>query len=143
MKKLTVVYDAKCRFCNRCRWWLEVQPKFLEMEFLPAGGPEAQRRFPDLPPGELSVVSDEGGVYLGAHAWVMCLYALEEWREWSERLAHPAFLPLVRGLFELVSNNRYILSSWLEPEHDTEMVEWLSKSAPPACAPTPRALRHP
>jgi len=53
-------------------------------------------RFPGidaLKPGEqLLVISDEGAVYRGAHAWIMCLWALENYREHAQRLAHPALL---------------------------------------------------
>ena len=44
---------------------------------------EAQRRFSGidaLKPGEqLVVISDEGAVYRGANAWIMCLWALENY----------------------------------------------------------------
>src|SRR5688572_30039373 len=106
MNKLTVLYDAECGFCVRCRWWLLNQPRFVDMEFLPAGGPDARRRYPELTTSgaveELIVVDDEGGVYRGAHAWLMCLWALMEYREWSGWLASPALLPLARGAFALV-----------------------------------------
>ena len=28
-------------------------------------------------------LSDDGGVYLGDHAWLMCLYALKDYRRWA------------------------------------------------------------
>ena len=42
----------------------------------------------------------------------MCLYALKEYREWSQRLASPALLPLARRVCELVSDNRLSISRW-------------------------------
>ena len=36
MNRLTLLYDAKCGFCVTCRHWLGQQPKFLEMDFVPA-----------------------------------------------------------------------------------------------------------
>ena len=78
MNKLTVLYDAACGFCVRCRWWLINQPKYVEMDFCPSGSAEALERFPELSsPGtveELLVVDDEGGVYRGrydASGWHM------------------------------------------------------------------------
>ena len=140
MNKLTVLYDAECGFCIRCRWWLIHQPKFVEMDFLPAGSPEAEARFPGLSaPGtvdELLVVDDEGGVYRGAHAWLMCLWALVEYREWSGRLSSPGLLPLARGAFAMVSSNRKTLS-WLlglSPEREDELVDEIRKAEPPRCA---------
>lgn len=135
MKRLTVLYDAACGFCIRCRRWLEQQPKLLELEFLPAGSAEAARRFPRLEGAEdeLVVVSDEGGVYRGARGWIMCLYALEEYREWSLRLARPALLPLARRAFELVSLNRRSLSRLLRLSPDEEVAHVLDSVVPAAC----------
>jgi predicted DCC family thiol-disulfide oxidoreductase YuxK len=138
MKKLTVLYDAQCGFCVKCRWWLVEQPKYVEMEFLPCGMAEAARRFPGVvKPGEveeLIVVSDEGGVYRGTRAWIMCLYALKEYREWALRLSHPALRPLARGAFALVSASRKKLSSWLHLAPEAEIVQELRKADPPRCA---------
>ncbi len=109
MRRLTVIYDATCGFCVRCKEWLEREPSFLAIECLWSRSPEVARRYPGLVgPGnaDLLVVSDEGGVYRGAHAWIMCLYALRGYREWSMRLASPALLPFARRAFELLSSSR-------------------------------------
>ena len=132
MDKLMILYDAKCGFCVKCRWWLMNQPKYVEMEFLPSGGPDTLLRFPELHATgmaeELVVVSDEGGVYRGADAWLMCLWALEEYREWAEDLAEPALKPFARGAFALVSAGRRKLSALfgLQPED-------LAQADPPRC----------
>lgn len=139
MNKLTVLYDATCGFCAKCRWWLLGQPKFVEMEFLPAGGPDARERFPQLTapgaPEELVVVSDEGGVYRGTAAWLMCLWALVEYREWADWLSTPALMPLARGTFALVSASRRKLSEWLGFAPEEELVREIRKSEPPRCTP--------
>ena len=144
MNKLTVLYDAECGFCVRCRWWLVHQPKFVEMDFCPAGSAEAQRRFPELSaPGaveELLVVDDEGGVYRGAQAWLMCLWALVEFREYAEWLSQPALLPLARGAFAMVSSSRKKISEWLGLEPEAEMIEEMRRADPPRCAPTSTRL---
>ena len=49
------------------------------------------------------VVSDEGAVYRDGSAWIMCLFALEEYRDWANRLAHPLLRPLARQAFALLS----------------------------------------
>lgn len=120
MKKLTVLYDGSCGFCRRCRRWLEDQAKYLDLEFVAQKSPQVARRFPGLlSPGEaeeLVVVSDEGGVYRGATAWIMCLYALEAYREWSLALSAPPLLPFARRAFDLLSRSRWTLSRWLGPE---------------------------
>ncbi len=121
MKTLYVLYDIECHLCGRISHWLSRQPAYVELQFIPLQSPEVSRRFPGIEkfrPGEqLVVVSDEGAVYQGSHAWIMCLYALREYREWSVRLAHPALLPFARRACELVSANRHALSRWVETEN--------------------------
>ena len=141
MKRLTVLYDAACGFCISCRHWLEEQPKLLDLDFVAARSPEAARRFPDLEPGneeDLVVVSDEGGIYRGARAFIMCLYALEEYREWSLRLSRPGLLPLARRAFELVSRNRKGLSGFLRLAADEKVADLLRDVAPTSCPARPR-----
>lgn len=124
MRKLTVLFDGRCGFCWVCRRWLEGQRQLVALEFLWADSAEARRRFPTVAtvaPEELIVVSDEGGVYRGPHAWIMCLWALEDYREWSFRLARPALLPLARSVFEWVSKRRRGLSWLLGLESDHEI----------------------
>ncbi len=125
MKTLYILYDAQCGFCSHCRRWLEQQPGFLDLRFLPRDSPEIECRFPGFVrsqyPEELVVISDEGGIYWGAHAWVMVLYALVEYREWAVRLARPALLPLARKVCELISKKRRDLSSLLGMENDATL----------------------
>jgi predicted DCC family thiol-disulfide oxidoreductase YuxK len=90
---------------------------FVPLVFIAFQSDEAQRRFPDIdglkPEEQLLVISDEGAVYRGAHAWIMCLWALENSREHAQRLAHPALLPLAKLVCELLSRNRFFLSDVL------------------------------
>jgi hypothetical protein len=71
-------------------------------------------RFPGIikyqPHKQLLVISDDGGVYVGAAGWIMCLYALDDYRELSLRLAHPRLMPLAKRFCELISSNRLTLS---------------------------------
>ncbi len=150
MRRLYVLYDARCGLCRRARSWLDYQEKLVDLEFVAAGSMMATRLFPTLSaaaagrPEELVVVSDSGGVYRGGHAWIMCLYALEDYRDWSERLSSPALLPLARRGFALISKRRGAISRWLGLASEAEMVEALGRIAEPACevsfpAPAPPA----
>ncbi len=116
MKKLTVLYDGACGFCVRCRWWPAKQPKFVEMECRPAGSGEARRAFPALEPkpGELTVVDDDGGVYRDTDAFIVCLYGMQEYREWSLRFGDPLWKPFARGLFGALSYGRRGISKVLD-----------------------------
>jgi predicted DCC family thiol-disulfide oxidoreductase YuxK len=123
MQKLYVLYDPKCELCCRLKDWLLVQRSWIGLEVVPAGSPTARKMFPQLEQiagqNDLAVISDEGAVYLNDRAWIMVLYALEEYREWAARLTHPLLMPLARQAYAALSRNRHSLSRWLsstEPE---------------------------
>lgn len=138
MTHLTLLYDAKCGFCVTCRHWLGAQPKFVDMDFVPARSAESAKRFPGLEradqPEELTVVADTGEVWKGTKAWLMSLWALVEYREWAERLASPALMPLARGLFAVVGSQRKRLSGLLGLKGEDEVIEELRKVHVPGCA---------
>jgi predicted DCC family thiol-disulfide oxidoreductase YuxK len=100
MQRLTVLYDSHCGLCRKAKEWLEGQPAYLTLEFLPAGSPQAEARFPTLNRertlAELTVISDDGNVYQGEGAFLMCLYALYDYRAHSIRLASPFWRPVFR-----------------------------------------------
>ena len=137
MKTLHVLFDGQCALCRRCRRWLERQPAFVELRFLPLQSPEVACRFPGIerfgPRDQLLVVSDEGEVYQGPQAWIMCLWALREYREWSQRLAGPALLPWARRACELVSDNRVSISAWFKRLPDAALGAELAARSPGPC----------
>src|SRR5262245_55400281 len=110
MRCLYVLYDERCGLCTSVRDWLTRQPAIVPLSLIPAGSPDAKTLFPGLSSGELAVVSDEGAVWVGNTAWIMCLWALHEFRGWANYLSKPAFLPLARQAFEFLSKNRSNLS---------------------------------
>jgi predicted DCC family thiol-disulfide oxidoreductase YuxK len=139
MEKLYVLYDAQCGLCSWVRRWIIQQPAFLPLSFIPAGSETALRLFPGLsrpdePPQELVVVTDEGAVYRNGNAWIMCLYALEEYREWADRLAHPLLRPLAREGFAMLSRQRSRISRWLKLASEVEIAETLRHVHAPSCA---------
>lgn len=138
MEYLYVLYDSRCGLCSWARRWLLRQPQLIGLRFIPAGSPLAARLFPGLdragePPEELVVVSDQGGVYRESSAWIMCLFALEDYREWANRLAHPLLRPLARQAFSLLSRQRSRISRWLALASEVEIAQTLSQVIEPAC----------
>ena len=117
MKCLYVLFDDQCELCVRCRNWLMQQRAFVPLVFIAFQSGEAQRRFLGIdalkPEEQLLLISDEGAVYRGANAWIMCLWALENYRQHAQRLAHPALLPLAKLVCELLSRNRFFFSDAL------------------------------
>lgn len=93
MRRLTVLTGPVWPLGTRARVWLLAQPAYLPLEVLTIGSAEADRRLGGVvaPASEddLVVVSDDGAVWRGPRAWLMCLWALRAWRPWALRLAHP------------------------------------------------------
>jgi predicted DCC family thiol-disulfide oxidoreductase YuxK len=118
MRELTVLYDASCAMCVRCRAWLEEQRALVPMRFLPCASDEARARYGLVPwlGEELVVVSDEGDVWAGPAAFLVCLWALEEWREWSYTLSESALSPLATRFFQALSSRRRAIAAFLTPD---------------------------
>ena len=112
---LTVLYDARCPLCSRFRDWLVQQPLLVPLRPVPAGSPEAIALLPTLDHArtlrEVTVVGDDGAVWINGHAWVMCLWATRRHRALAERLARPAWLPLARGAAYSAAGLRHLLGS--------------------------------
>ena len=133
MRSLTVVYDADCGLCTRVAGWLLAQPKWIGMHLVPSTS--LPRLYPALAAcrEELIVVSDEGGVYFGSRAWIMCLYALKRYRAWALRLSRPALLPMAREAFALLSSNRRRISQFLGGLNESDLSSELKTTRVPKC----------
>ena len=111
MQTLTVLYDPECGLCRRAHEWLADQSKIIELKFVACASDEARKRYPklnhDLTTKDLTVVDDEGGVYFGPKAWLMVLWSLARYRDWSYRLAEPELLPTTKRVVSMISQNRY------------------------------------
>jgi predicted DCC family thiol-disulfide oxidoreductase YuxK len=133
MKSLYVMYDARCGLCTEVRDWLKAQPAYLDLQVMASDSDEARWKFPGLPAGELAVVSDKGEVWLGNHAFIMCLWALRGYRNWARRLSSPMLRPVARQAFEAVSRNRRNVSALLGLKSETELKESLNEVTIPPC----------
>jgi predicted DCC family thiol-disulfide oxidoreductase YuxK len=135
LRYLTVLYDPQCGLCVRLGQWMRAQPKWIALRLIPSN--LGCRIYPALAARidgeELVVVSDEGGVYIGDHAWLICLYALKHYRSWAQRLSRPALLPLARSAFAILSGNRRRISNWLGLLSDAELTAELRIVNPPRC----------
>jgi predicted DCC family thiol-disulfide oxidoreductase YuxK len=115
MFALTVLYDPECGLCRRSHEWLAEQPKLVDLTFVACASDEARKRFPqlnhELTKKDLTVISEnDGAVYFGPKAWLMVLWALTRYREWSYRLASPELLPTTKKVVSAISTNRYQIS---------------------------------
>jgi predicted DCC family thiol-disulfide oxidoreductase YuxK len=114
MLSLTVLYDPDCGLCRRAHEWLSEQPKLVDMIFVPCASEEAHTRYPELNHNltktDLTVIDNRGAVYFGSKAWLMVLWALTRYREWSYRLSSPELLPTTKKVVSAISQNRYQIS---------------------------------
>lgn len=139
MKRLHVLYDQRCSLCQNTRLWIAKQETFFDLCFIPFQSPEVDQLFPGLRhtkgldlSEKLVAVGDDGAIYQGHHAWIMCLYALKEYRQWAQRLSHPALQPFARRLCDVVAKNRLSLSRFVKmPDH--EMVKSLANLPDTKC----------
>jgi predicted DCC family thiol-disulfide oxidoreductase YuxK len=138
MQKLYVLYDPKCELCCRLKEWLVEQRSWIGLEVVAASSPTARKMFPQLEQiagqNDLAVISDEGAVYLNDRAWIMVLYALEEYRDWAARLTHPLLMPLARQAYAALSRNRHALSRWLSSTDPDQIAAELRNVVLEPCA---------
>ncbi|WP_254069012.1 DCC1-like thiol-disulfide oxidoreductase family protein [Streptomyces sp. TM32] len=101
VRRLTVLYDPKCPLCTRVHDWLVKQRQLVPLELLPVATAETRARFPGLDHEatlrEITVIGDSGQVYTGHAAWVVCLWALADYRPMAHRFTSPAGAPLARA----------------------------------------------
>lgn len=125
MNTLTIFYDARCGLCSQFRRWMLEQPAYVRLNFMPYDSPQALKLCPELPrlraDQEVVVLGDDGSLWQGAAAWVTCLWALREYREWSLRLATPGMLGIARKVVHWISGNRIGLSRLLRLKGDAAL----------------------
>lgn len=145
MQTLYVFYDDRCELCRRVRHWAHDRPAFVRLVFLRAGSAEAEQIAPGLTGNTVAVkdlvaVGDGGEVYRGDSAWVMGFYALEEFREWSYRMASPALRPFARRAFGFLATHRANVSDWMGWTDD-KAAEVFGRVEEPACVSAASGLR--
>ncbi|MGH8891649.1 MAG: thiol-disulfide oxidoreductase DCC family protein [Acidothermaceae bacterium] len=116
MNALTVLYDPACPTCSRARRWLESRPQLVRLDFVAAGSAEARSAFPELDHArtlnEITAISDDGEVFVDGQAWVVCLWALRDYRRVSALMATPALNPLARKVITSVSKRVAAQRAW-------------------------------
>lgn len=133
MRRLYVIYDPRCGLCTEIGGWLRNQPTYVELRLLSSEDGEVKSKFPGLPPGELALISDTGDVWLGDNAFLTCLWALRDYRNWARRLASPLLRPLARQAFAELSRSRHAISKLLGLRSEAELREHLGKVSLPPC----------
>jgi predicted DCC family thiol-disulfide oxidoreductase YuxK len=119
MQELVVLYDEQCGLCRRFKEWLAAQRParngrggVVQLGFVAAGSADARRLYPALDHAatlrEVTVVADDGSVYVGDRAWIVCLWATAEHRHTAVRLSRPAMRPVAKAMVQAAAG----LRSW-------------------------------
>ncbi|WP_020392152.1 thiol-disulfide oxidoreductase DCC family protein [Kribbella catacumbae] len=123
MQRLVVLYDAHCGLCRRFKEWLAAQKPagdgmggVVRLGFVAAGSTEARRLYPALDHAatlrDVTVVADDGSVYVGDRAWIVCLWATGEHRATAVRLSAPAMRPVARAIVQAAAGLRSWNREW-------------------------------
>ncbi len=115
MQRLLVLYDSACPFCVRCREWLEEREHDVTLAFLCCRSAEARTRYSRIEGlgRELAVVDEHGRYGVGPAAFVLCLWALSAWRWLAIVCASELLWPIASALFNVVSDKRGVLGSYI------------------------------
>ena len=119
MRELTVLYDAQCSLCRRFKDWLAAQRPapngqggVVRLRFVAAGSAHARALYPTLDHAatlrDVTVVADDGAVYVGDRAWIVCLWATGDHRHTAVRLASPAMRPVARAIVQAAAGLRRV-----------------------------------
>ena len=117
-RAITVLYDPKCALCIRCAVWMSRQAGYVPVRFMACDSPETREIYGSVPwlGEQLVVVSDGGDVWAGPAAFIVALWALREWREWSYRISGPELAPLAERFFHAISSNRRAIAALIAPD---------------------------
>jgi len=131
---LTVLYDGNCSFCGRCMVWLQDQEQRIPLEFVPLHSPLARQRYPSLTEkgndDELIVINNLGQIYRKDKAFIMCLFALEQYQEWAFHFSKPVYRPFIRHGYQYLSHFRFSLSKLFSSNETTDIIRRLQHHTP-------------
>ncbi|MFF4577621.1 thiol-disulfide oxidoreductase DCC family protein [Streptomyces sp. NPDC001389] len=120
VRHLTVLYDRDCPVCVHIRNWLGRQRRLVPLRLVPAASAEAWRRFPKLAHArtlrEITVIGDQGQVWWGTDALIVCLWALADHRAKADGLATPAGRPFARAALYTAAAVRHAVRTKSEAE---------------------------
>ncbi len=137
LERVWILYDSSCGLCTEVKDWIQRQVPMVAIGFVAGGSVEALRRFPGVPAGDLAVVGNTGEVWLGNSAWIVCLWALRDYRDLAVRLSNPLLIMMAREAFGVVSKNRAAVSQMMGLKSEREIEMQLRKVTRPACVNNP------
>jgi len=113
VRSLTVLYDPDCAVCRAAKQWLMQRRPLIDVRFVAVTSPLAAQRFPALDMAEcrqvITVVTDEGYVYRGERAFIMCLWAMRRTRSLAIQMARGRRATLLTAMVGATSWCRELL----------------------------------
>ena len=102
VRALTVLFDPDCPVCRAAKQWLMARRPLIDVRFVAVDSPLAVQRFPELDMAAcrevITVVTDEGYVYRGDLAFIMCLWAMRRTRSLALRMASGRRATLLKAM---------------------------------------------
>lgn len=115
ISSLTVLADPLCPLCRRVSQWLSQQPQLVPLEVVPVASAQARQRFPHLDHEQtlrtITVVADTGEYWQEGAAYVMCLWALADYRHHALRLTGPAGFAAAKAIAQTAANVRLLTAN--------------------------------
>jgi predicted DCC family thiol-disulfide oxidoreductase YuxK len=137
LKRIEVFYDGRCGMCCSFHEWINRQPRAYRIEFIPYQSQMAETVFPGIgtldPAREMIVRTDQGEIFRGAEAWVLCLYSCANHQATAGKLASPGLLSIAIHSCRLLAANRHSLSKVFFRRKDKQVRETLHQMQTPEC----------
>lgn len=135
---IEVFYDGRCGMCCSFHEWVNKQSRSYRVDFIPYQSREAEHVFPGIgtldPAREMIVRTDEGQIFRGAEAWVLCLNSCANYQAAARKLASPGLIAVAVRACRLLAANRHSLSKVFFRGKDKEVRGTLHNMPTPECA---------
>ena len=100
MRRLLVVYDM-AEIATHTRYWLEREPQYVPIDFVPARHFADGAGLPGLDPASvaerITAIDDEGNLWRDGKAELVVMWALRRYRSRALLIGHPSRLPFRRS----------------------------------------------
>jgi hypothetical protein len=109
VRRITVIYDSSV-IAPFTRRWLESEPKYVPIEFVPSRWIDAARVPAGLDPAalaeHLTAIDEDGFVWRDGKAEILVLWALRRYRRRALAIGHPSRLPFRRANLNWVAGGQ-------------------------------------
>ena len=137
LTQLEIIYDDRCALCQRCAAKLTTEPAYIKLKPISrthaANHHQYKHLMQNIGQDEMVAVGNDGSVYRGEKAYLMCLWATRRWRKLSIRLSRPALRGAVRSACHLIARSRHLISGLISVDDDEQIATKLKQADPPRC----------